>query len=210
MIIRRQKEFNFAPQDSAYTKWLMEKGEKISEPVRDYNDFMDRKREAEAAGTKRAMVDFEQYATKKDIANKRAHAREDRAAEFKKDSSNHNVNKELGITVWNRNEDANVAAREARQAELKAAYDKNEKKIARAEKWEDRKLAAKHTLQDLDASYEDKTGRDLGKDAAIAAGVAAVGAGGYAAYKAWKKKQAKKKEAQAQAEAKFDKKEEKK
>lgn len=44
----------------------------------------------------------------------------------------------------------------------------------------------------------------------IGAGIAAAGAGGYAAYKAWKKKQAKKKEAQAQAEAKFDKKEEKK
>ena len=43
------------------------------------------------------------------------------------------------------------------------------------------------------------------KAALIAGGVAAVGAGGYAAYKAWKKKQAKKKAAAAEAESKFKK-----
>ena len=205
MYIKRQKAFNYSSNDPEYTKWLIEKGEKIAEPVREYNDFMDRKRQAEAAGTKRAAVDFQQYAAEKDTAYKRAQAREDRAAEFKKASSNRNVNKELGITVWNRNEDANVAAREARQAEMKEAFDKNEKKISRAEKWEDRKIAAKNTLQDWDASYEDKTGRDLGKDVAIAGGVAAAGAAGYAAYKAWKKRQAEKKKAASQAEEKFKK-----
>lgn len=50
---------------------------------------------------------------------------------------------------------------------------------------------------------------NLKKAGLVSAGVTAVGAGGYAAYKAWKKKQAKKKAAKAQAEAKFDKKEEK-
>jgi hypothetical protein len=94
---------------------------------------------------------------------------------------------------------------DAEKEALNKEFDKNEKKIARAEKWQDRKLAAKHTLQDWDASYEDKTGRDLGKDAAIAGGVAAAGVAGYAAYKAWKKKQAKKKAAAAEAEAKFKK-----
>ena len=205
MIIRRQKAYSAPYGNPEYQQWLMEKGDSIAKPVRDYNDFMDRKREAEAAGTKRAAVDFQQYATEKDTANKRALAREDRAAEFKKASSNRNVNKELGITVWNRNEDANVAAREARQAEMKESFDKNERKIARAEKWDDRKTAVKNTLQDLDASYEDKTGRDLGKDAAIAAGVAAVGAAGYGAYKAWKKRHSEKKAANAAAENKFKK-----
>ena len=81
-------------------------------------------------------------------------------------------------------------------------YEKGERKIARAEKWEDRKLAAKHTLQDWDASYEDKTGRDLGKDAAIAGAALAAGAAGYGAYRAWKKK---KKAAKAEAEKKFKK-----
>ena len=94
---------------------------------------------------------------------------------------------------------------DAEKEALNKEFDKNEKKIARQEKWEDRKLAAKHTLQDWDASYEDKTGRDLGKDAAIAGGVAAAGVAGYAAYKAWKKKQAKKKASKAEAEAKFKK-----
>ena len=99
----------------------------------------------------------------------------------------------------------NMEGYDVEKEALNKEFDKNERKIARAEKWEDRKLAAKHTLQDLDASYEDKTGRDLGKDAAIAGGIAAAGAAGYGAYRAWKKKQAKKKEATAEAEAKFKK-----
>jgi uncharacterized protein HemX len=58
---------------------------------------------------------------------------------------------------------------------------------------------------------EDKGGMSKASKAGlIGAGVAAVGAGGYAAYRAWKKKQAKKKAAKAQAETKFNKKEDKK
>ena len=99
----------------------------------------------------------------------------------------------------------NVGGYHEEKEALNKEFEENEKKIARAEKMEDRKLAAKHTLQDWDASYEDKTGRDLGKDAAIAGGVAAAGVASYAAYKAWKKKQAKKKAAADEAEAKFKK-----
>lgn len=88
-------------------------------------------------------------------------------------------------------------------------------KIADSTRHAGRKVAdwgreVKHDYQDLSDNYAQEHGHSLERDLAIGAGVAAAGAGGYAAYKAWKKKQAKKKEAQAQAEAKFDKKEEKK
>ena len=120
-------------------------------------------------------------------------------------TSDRQLNRRLGISFWRRNNKDSIAKRDARRAELQEAFDKNEQKIARSEKWEDRKIAAKHKIQDLDASYEDKTGRDLGKDAAIAGGLAAAGAVGYAAYKAWKKKKNSKKSAAAEAESKFKK-----
>ena len=157
------------------------------------------------AKTAREKVDAAQQQELDTLAKNRLDAAEDRAKDYQKASSNRRVNKELGISVFRRNNAENVAAREARQAELKNEFDKNERKIARSEKWDDHKLAAKHALQDLDASYEDKTGRDLGKDAAIAGGVAAAGVAGYAAYKAWKKRRADKKAAAVEAESKFKK-----
>ena len=163
MIIRRQKEFNFAPQDSAYTKWLMNKGadarREISQWKEDYDVMLERDAEDTARNKKRVARNIK------------------------------NFKNPFYKTTGDKISDA------TRNAGRKVA---------------DWGREVKHDYQDLSSNYAQEHGHSLERDLAIGAGVAAVGAGGYAAYKAWKKKQAKKKEAQAQAEAKFDKKEEKK
>lgn len=155
--------------------------------------------------SKQDAVNRKQEEELANIRAKRAADAKNRQEGYDRDTTDRVLNRKLGISFWKRNDADSVARRDARRAELQEVYNKNEEKIARQEKWQDRKLAAKHKIQDWDAAYEDKTGRDLGKDAAIAGGVAAAGAVGYAAYKAWKKKQANKKAAAAEAEAKFKK-----
>ena len=145
--------------------------------------------------TKRGQVDEAQQAELNRIARNRDFDAFKRKAKHKLNLAKLDVG-----NVGSRGEDYHNYVHD--RADMVKDYERGERKIARAEKWEDRKLAAKHTLQDWDASYEDKTGRDLGKDAAIAAGVAAVGAAGYGAYKAWKKR---KKASKAEAEKKFKK-----
>lgn len=67
------------------------------------------------------------------------------------------------------------------------------------------RLAAEEEARKAAEAAMAKKEENLKKGSLAAAGVAALGAGGYAAYKAWKKKQAKKKAATAQAEDKFKK-----
>ena len=67
------------------------------------------------------------------------------------------------------------------------------------------RLAAEEEARKAAEADMAKKEENMKKGTLAAAGVAALGAGGYAAYKAWKKKQAKKKAATAQAEDKFKK-----
>ena len=102
--------------------------------------------------------------------------------------------------------DAHMAAEQAkaeRAAEYKFPWEKGGS-------WEDRYEENRWVSPYEEQKMKEEKAENLKKAGLVGAGIAAAGAGGYAAYKAWKKKQAKKKEAQAQAEAKFDKKEEKK